>query len=226
MRVVAIVPIKHHSSRVPGKNYRMINGKPLFCWMLETLLATPEIEQIVIDTDSPTIKAGLCTHFPSNPQITVYDRPAALCGDSVSTNRLLENVISELKLSADYFVHAHVTNPLVRPKTISAAIAKLNATPGADSIFGVKVHHTRFYTKDGHDMNHNRSVLIPTQDLDPIYEENSCIYVFPVQTLLVHQARIGPKAIMLPMGDVESTDIDWPDDFEYAEFQLKKSVNG
>lgn len=223
MRTIAIVPIKHHSSRVPGKNYRLICGRPLFCWMLDTLLSTPEIQQVVIDTDSPVIKSGVSEHFGGEPRIRVYDRPAELCGDDVSTNALLENVIADLKLEADYFVHAHVTNPLVRPETISAAIAKLQASPDADSIFGVKVHHTRFYTKDGRDMNHDRSVLIPTQDLDPIYEENSCVYVFPVQTLLEHRARIGPNALLLPMSDSESVDIDWPDDFEYAAYQLAKN---
>ena len=184
MRIVAILPIKHHSSRVPGKNYRVCNGKPLFFWAISTLLRTPQIEQIVIDTDSEVIKEGIAKHFPDNDSIFVYDRPLALCGDDVSTNKLLENVITQMKLSADYFLHTHVTNPLVEPRTIEAAIAKLIATPSADSIFGVKVHHTRFYTKDGTELNHNRSVLIPTQDLDPIYEENSCIYVFPYRRCL------------------------------------------
>ena len=218
---IAIVPIKFHSSRVPGKNYRLCNGKPLFVWVLTTLLAASEIERIIVDTDSALIRQGVAAAFPGETRITLYARPATLCGDDVSTNLLLENVIADLALTAEYYVHTHVTNPLLRADTVDAAIRALRAHPTADSLFGVQTHYARFYTHDGRDMNHNRYELIPTQNLDPVYQENSCIYVFPPDTLARHHARIGPRAMMFPMSSVESTDIDWPDDFIRAEYLLK-----
>ena len=54
-KIVALVPMRHDSVRVPGKNYRPIAGKPLYHHILETLLACPEITQVVVDTDSPVI---------------------------------------------------------------------------------------------------------------------------------------------------------------------------
>lgn len=220
MTVVAVVPIKHHSSRVPGKNYKCCNGRPLFTYILRTLVSTPEITRVIVDTDSDTIEAGVREHFGDT--IDVYRRPSSLCGDDVSTNLLLENVIDALNLKAEYFVHTHVTNPLLKSETISRAIATLRANPDKDSLFGVKTHHTRFYTHDGKDLNHDRFHLIPTQNLDPIYEENSCVYVFPAETLHKYHARIGKDAMLFPMTDVESTDIDWPEDFERAVYLLQQ----
>jgi len=57
--IVALVPMRHHSQRVPGKNYRPLGGKPLYQHVIETLLACPEIDRVVVDTDSPPIVAGL-----------------------------------------------------------------------------------------------------------------------------------------------------------------------
>ena len=59
MKLAALVPMRHHSQRVPGKNYRPLAGKPLFHHILETLLAVPEIDEIVVDTDSDPVMDGL-----------------------------------------------------------------------------------------------------------------------------------------------------------------------
>ena len=75
---------------------------------------------------------------------------------------------------------------------------------------------------NGKDMNHNRFTLIPTQDLDPIYEENSCIYLFSKESLEKYKARIGKNALLYPIGDIESQDIDWEDDFIVTELLMKK----
>ena len=64
LKIVALVPMRHHSQRVPGKNYRLLAGKPLYQHIIETLLACPEIDQVVVDTDSPPIIEGLRQDFP------------------------------------------------------------------------------------------------------------------------------------------------------------------
>lgn len=222
MLIYAIVPIKHESTRVSGKNYRMMNGKPLYYYIINTLLQSRFIDKIYIDTNSPIIKEGIPSYFEDD-KIIIYDRPESLWPGSTSTNALLTNIINDLKLDADFYVQTHTTNPLLSVKTLDNAIERfLNSTN--DSLFSVKTHHTRFYDKNFKDMNHNRFHLIPTQDLDPIYEENSCIYVFPKCTLTKYQARIGPNALLFPMSDIESQDIDWEDDFVITE-QLMKIKN-
>jgi len=220
MKIYALIPIKHNSERVPGKNYRDFNGKPLFYWIINTLLNSTYIDKIIIDTDSPTIKELIPKHFSDTmDRIIIYDRPKHLHGGHIATNDLFVNVIQDLSLDADYYFQTHTTNPLLKTSSVNDAIetflSKIN--DGYETLFSVKTHHTRFYNSNGEDMNHNRFHLIPTQDLDPIYEENSCMYVFSKDTLMKYNARIGNKAYLYKMNDIESTDIDWPEDFKIAE---------
>ena len=84
--IVAFVPMRHRSERVPGKNYRVLSGKPLYGYIIETLLACPEITQIVVNTDSPVIKDGVSDQYPS---VKLIQRPSHLCGDMVPMNEIL-----------------------------------------------------------------------------------------------------------------------------------------
>lgn len=220
MKIYALIPIKHNSERVKGKNYRNFNDKPLFYWIINTLLNSTYIDKIIIDTDSNTIKELIPMFFNKNmDRIILYDRPEHLHGGHIATNDLFINVIQSLNLDADYYFQTHTTNPLLKTSTINGAIETFieKEKNGYESLFSVKRHHTRFYDKSGNDMNHNRFKLIPTQELDPIYEENSCMYLFTKESILKYKARIAKKAFLYEMSDIESTDIDWPDDFNLAE---------
>ena len=223
MKITAILPIKHKSTRVTGKNFRDMNGNPLFYYIIKTLLNVKEINNIVIDTNSPIIFEKVPELFKDDMhRIILYNRPKHLWPGDTPTNDLLLNVINDLNLDADFFIQTHVTNPLLKYSTISDAINTfLNNKDKYESLFSVKTHHTRFYNKDGKDMNHNRYKLIPTQDLDPIYEENSCIYIFRKDLLEKYKARIGSNALLFPMNDIESQDIDWEDDFIITEALMK-----
>lgn len=218
MKIYAIVPIKHHSSRVPGKNYKLMDNKPLYHYILNTLERSRYIDKIYVNTDSIIIKEGIERLFPD---IIIYDRPASLIGDDISTNSLIIDTINTLKLDADLYLQTHTTNPLLKLSTINNAIETFTNSVGYDSLFSVKTLYTRLYNKNGHDMNHNRFMLLPTQQLDPIYEENSCIYIFPKDTLIKYNSRIGGNPILYNMPDIESQDIDWPEDFILTEQLIK-----
>lgn len=81
--IVALIPMRHHSQRVPGKNYRPLAGKPLFHHILTSLMACPEITEIVVDTDSPVIVDGVHQHFP---HVHILERPNHLRNDNTSMN--------------------------------------------------------------------------------------------------------------------------------------------
>ncbi len=66
IKIAALVPMRHHSQRVPGKNFRNLGGKPLFHYILETLLQCPEIGQIAVNTDSEVIQRDIEKNFPGN----------------------------------------------------------------------------------------------------------------------------------------------------------------
>ena len=77
IKIAALVPMRHHSQRVPGKNFRNLAGKPLFHYVLETLMQCPEIQQIAVNTDSEVIQKDIEKNFP---EIIVIDRPEKLAG--------------------------------------------------------------------------------------------------------------------------------------------------
>jgi len=218
MRVVALVPMRHHSERVPGKNYRPLAGKPLFHHILETLQQCPSIQAIVVDTDSPTIMAGIRQHFP---QVQVIERPQHLCGDDVPMNEIL--MYDTAQVEADLYLQTHSTNPLLRSETVECAIQTLLARyPAYDSLFSVTRLQTRLWDELARPINHNPNILLRTQDLPPVYEENSCIYLFTRQTLVQRRNRIGERPYLFEIPAEEAWDIDEPLDFIIADMLLSR----
>ncbi len=110
----------------------------------------------------------------------------------------------------------HATNPFISPATISGAIAALDAEPEADSLFTVNRFQTRFYRADCSAVNHDPANLIRTQDLEPWFEENSCLYLFSRESFANANARIGLKPVMFETPRLESVDIDEPEDWQLA----------
>lgn len=205
--------MRHHSQRVPGKNYRLLAGKPLYQHILETLLSVPEIGQVVVDTDSEPIMDGLHRNFP---QVTLLPRPAHLCADAIPMNDIL--LYDTAQVQADFYLQTHSTNPLLKAATLSRAIqAFLAEYPRYDSLFSVTRWQTRLYDQHGKAVNHNPAELLQTQDLPPIYEENSCIYIFTRENLLKRQHRIGERPLTFEIPRLEAIDIDEEDDFVIAE---------
>lgn len=216
--LVALVPMRHHSQRVPGKNYRILAGKPLFHHILETLLAVPEITQILVDTDSDPVMDGLRADFP---QVKIIDRPENLRADDVSMNDIL--IYDTEQIQADFYLQTHSTNPLLKPETVSRAIQSLITNyPAHDSLFSVTRLQTRLYDQYGRAINHDPSLLIQTQDLPPVYEENSCLYLFRRENLLKRHHRIGEKPLMFEIDAEEAWDIDEEMDFEICNFLLSR----
>ncbi len=218
MNLVALVPMRHHSQRVPGKNYRLLAGKPLFHHVLETLLAVPQITEVVVDTDSTTVMDGLRDYFP---RVTIIPRPEYLRGDHVPMNDIL--IYDTALVPADFYLQTHSTNPLLKPETVSQAIQLLTTQyPAYDSLFSVTRLQTRLYDQNGQAINHDPAVLIQTQDLPPVYEENSCLYIFTRENLVKRHHRIGEKPLMYEIDADEAWDIDEELDFEIADFLLRR----
>jgi len=216
--LVALVPMRHHSQRVPGKNYRVLAGKPLFHHVIETLLAVPEITQIVVDTDSDPVMESLGAQFP---QVGIINRPQHLRADSVPMNDIL--IYDTGQFQADFYLQTHSTNPLLKPETVSRAIQSLLTDyPNHDSLFSVTRWQTRLYFQDGRAINHDPRVLIQTQDLPPVYEENSCLYLFTRENLIKRHHRIGETPIMFEIDADEAWDIDEELDFAITDFLLRR----
>lgn len=209
--VTALIPLKAHSERVPGKNVRLFCGRPLFHWILESLRESSHVTQTLIDTDSEEIARDAAANF----DVRVLMRPAELCGDMVGITPLIDYDIS--KVEGEFFLQTHSCNPLLSPATIDAAIERFFASPEADSLFSVTPLQKRFYWLDGRPVNHDPTNMLRTQDLDPIFEENSNIYIFSRRSFADNNHRIGARPVMFPMDAIEATDIDTEADFRLAE---------
>lgn len=220
-RVVALLPMKANSERVKGKNFRLLAGKPLFKWILDALLNVPDIDCVVINTDAKKIL--LENGLVESERVIIRDRKPELCGDFVSMNLILADDIAAV--DADLYLMTHTTNPLISSSTISSAIAEFHESESSDSLFGVNRIQTRFYKKDLTPVNHNPEELVRTQDLEPWFEENSCLYLFTQKSFSQTNARIGVSPMMYVTPPLESVDIDEPADWVKAEALALHSAN-
>jgi CMP-N-acetylneuraminic acid synthetase len=214
-KAVALLPMKANSERVRGKNFRDFCGKPLFRWMLDTLLSVDEIDRVIINTDARQILAD--NGLVESERVIIRDRKPEICGDLVSMNLVIADDLANV--ASDVYLMTHTTNPLMSADTVRQALARFRqaqAEGSADSLFTVDKVQTRFYRADGSPVNHDPDNLVRTQDLEPWYEENSNLYVFTRDSFASTRARIGRKPMMYEGPAFESIDIDTPQDWDFA----------
>ena len=214
--VTALLPMKANSQRVPGKNFKVLSCKPLYRWILDTLLSVDDVERIIINTDAAFLLND--SVLQNDERIILREREETLRGDTVSMNRILASDIAFD--TADTFLMTHTTNPFLSVESVSRALGVFEnayASGAVDSLFSVNRFQTRFYRSDGSAINHDPANLVQTQDLEPWYEENSCLYMFTREAFASTGARIGRKPLMFETPRLESIDIDTPDDWALAE---------
>ena len=214
-KVVALLPMKAHSERVPGKNFKDFCGKPLFRWVLDTLLSVPVISAVVINTDAREILEA--NGLIESESIMIRDRNPRICGDFVSMNAVIQDDINNV--DGDIFLMTHTTNPLLSKQSVETAIKmfiEAIESNSHDSLFTVNKVQERFYTSTAQAINHDPENLMRTQDLEVWFKENSNLYLFTKESFKSTGARIGSSPAMLVTPPFESTDIDTPDDWDFA----------
>lgn len=214
--IAALVPMKYNSERVPGKNLKLINNHPLFFFIMDTLFKSKNISNVYLDTDSNIIAEEVLKFFPKTKVIM---RPEELHGDHVSMNKIINYDLT--KIEEENILQTHVTNPLLTTKTIDKACEMFLTKNSHDSVFSTTEIQNRFYDKNIRPINHDPKKLIRTQDLDPLFLENSNFYIFSKDSFKNANARIGLKPQMYAMDSYESLDIDNPKDFEIAKILLE-----
>jgi CMP-N-acetylneuraminic acid synthetase len=214
-KFTALVPMKHESERVAGKNLRPFCGRPLFHWILETLAECRHVGTVLVNTDSEPIARDADRLFG----VQVLERPPELLGHHVGINELIRYDVDHSE--GEYYFQTHATNPLLRASTIDRAIEAFAASLAHDSLFSVTPRQTRFYWADGSAINHDPDNLVRTQDLPRVLEENSCIYVFTRSCFDAHVHRIGAAPMMFEIDPHEAVDIDEPIDFKVAESLMR-----
>lgn len=219
-KIIALVPMKGHSERVPEKNIHDFAGKPLLFYILNTLSKSKFVNAIYVNTDSDKISETINKLFP---KVKIIIRPEQSRGDHVSMNKVITYDISQI--NNGHFLQTHTTNPLLQTITVDNAIQKyFESLETNDSLMSVTRLQTRLYDHDGKPINHNPNKLLRTQDLNPVYEENSNLYIFSKESFCNNNNRVGKNPLLFEIDGLESTDIDTPNDFKIAEILMREKI--
>ena len=215
MKVTLLLPMKGNSERVPNKNLKLFNGKPLFHAIIDELITSKYINKVMINTDSDLIAESAINTYQDF--VSIHKRPKNIQGDFVSMNKIIEYDLNNS--DSDIYIQTHSTSPLLAIKSLDSAIQRmLSKSKNFDSIFSVTKIQTRFYDKKGVPFNHNPKELLRTQDLEPLFEENSGFYIFTKDSFKnADNKRIGLSPLMFEIDKIEAIDIDEPSDFIIAE---------
>jgi len=213
--ISALLPMKIHSERVYNKNIRSFGGMPLFFLIADTLKTTCLFSNLIINTDSLEIATMATERYKD--WVIIHNRSDELCGDYVSMNQIIEN---DLELfDSKYYFQTHSTNPLLKKDTIIEAVGKyFENRDDYDSLFSVNKLKVRIFDKELSPINHRSGELIRTQDLEPVFEENSNFYIFSKSSFIsAGNNRIGKNPTYFEVNKLESIDIDDEEDFILAE---------
>ena len=208
MKVTAVVPMKLNNRRLPQKNTKCFkNGKPLCWYILSTLLKINEIEEVYVYCSNPDIKK----YIPEG--VNYLKRSEDLDQDSTKMNEVLQAFAREIP--SDIYDMTHTTAPFIKSSSIKKGLEAV-LSGDFDSSFAVKKLQD-FLWKDGRPFNYELDNIPRTQDLPPLFEETSGFYIYKSNIIRNLNRRIGQKPFLVEVGEIESIDIDEPEDFKIAD---------
>ena len=207
MKVVALLPIKMNNQRIPGKNIKKFDdGTPLMELIQKTLLETDCLDEIYVYCSNPSVKEYIL------PGIKYLQRPDYLDGDGANSNDIIREFIKVVP--ADVYVETHATGPFTKSKSIEKCVQAVLSGEYDSAFLAKKMQE--FMWQNGKPMNFDAQNFPRTQDLVPIYSEAPGAYVFSKATFEKCNRRVGEKPYIYEISEVESRDIDYPEDFEIA----------
>lgn len=210
MKTVAVIPIKFNNRRLPGKNTKLLGGKPLMQYIQETLLQVKGIDEIYVYCSDERVKDFIVSG------IKYLKRPDYLDGDKINANDIF--VTFSKQIEADIYVVAHATAPFISAKSIEKGL-NIVKKGEHDSAFSVSKLQD-FLWIDGKPFNYNPDRIPRTQDLPPIYKETFAFFVYTREVIRKYHRRIGAQPYLVEVEGKECIDIDEADDFAMAECVL------
>lgn len=207
MKIVAFLPAKGSSNRIPNKNTMLLDGEPLFLRSLKKLISIGLIDEVYLDTESFEI-----IELASEVKCKILKRDPALASNKTDGNSLFYNEV--INTDADIYIQLLCTSPFINASTIEKGIKILLNEESFDSVVAVR-KEKQYLWKDGkptYNINH-----IPNSvDLEDIIIESMGLYIVRRETALRTKRRIGDNPFLLELNPTESIDVNWPDDFELA----------
>ena len=214
MKTVAFVPIRLNSKRVVGKNLKMLGNKPLLCYILDTLVKVNRIDEVYVYCSNEDI----IKYLPAG--VKFLKRPKFLDRDETLGKEIYEEFTKTV--DADVYILAHTTSPFMKVSTVGNALNKI-LDEDYDSAFSAEKVQT-FAWYNGKTLNYDLKEIPRTQTIEPVYIETSAFFMFKRDVWKVHKQRIGFKPYFAIVDKVEGVDIDWPEDFDFAEQLIKSGI--
>lgn len=223
-RVIAVIPARGGSKRLPRKNILPLGGKPLIGWTIEAAQSSIYIDDVIVSTDNKEIADTASQFGLTVPEL----RPEALSTDTATTQSVLFYILNKYGKNADIVVLLQPTSPFRNGRHIDEAIELLTKKSAFSIVSVTPCEHPpqwANYLPDNDSMkgfvrvdSNKRS-----QDLGESFRLNGAIYVYDIQKLIeVGDMTFRQDTYAYRMSNNVSVDIDNQIDFDIAEFLYKK----
>lgn len=222
MQTIAFIPVRGGSKSIPFKNIKSFCGKPLVCWNIEALEACPEVDEVIVATDSDEIWDTVESR--NYKKTKLYRRSAENACDTASTESVMLEYINYASLAKDnIFMLVQATSPLTETEHFTEAL-RMYAKGEYDSIITCVRNYRFFWNEDGTSMNYDYMNRPRRQDFKGMLMENGAFYINKVGSVLLNGNRLGGKIGIYEMPEYTATEIDEPDDWIVLENLMRKHV--
>lgn len=209
MKVVAFLPAKGTSNRIENKNIKLLDGKPLFLHTLEKLVSCDFIDEVYLDSESEII-----FDLAENIGCKFMRRDIDLANNKTDGHRLFHNEAKQVE--ADIYIQILCTSPFIDKITIQKGVDILKANMDYDSV--VLVRREKQYTWNEKGTDYNLEHIPNSIDLPDTIIETMGLYITRKNVALINKKRIGQNPFLLEASAIESVDVNFPDDFQLANF--------
>ena len=221
-KIIAFIPVRGGSKSIPLKNIKDFCGKPLVCWNIEALENCPEVDEVIVATDSDEIWATVEKN--KYKKTILYSRSDENARDTASTESVMIEYIQKTQLAENnIFMLVQATSPLTESIHFSEAL-QMYAKNDYDSIITCVRNYRFFWNEDGTSMNYDYMNRPRRQNFDGMLMENGAFYINTVKNILKNSNRLCGKIGIYEMPEYTATEIDEPDDWIILENLMRKHV--
>lgn len=223
-KVIALIPARGGSQRLPRKNVLPLDGKPLIGWSIEAAISCAYIDEVLVSTDDQEIADVALEFGASVPEL----RPKYLASNTAKTESVLIYTLENFGEGYEILVLLQPTSPLRSTRNITEALEEFAKKKAKTVVSVTPCEHSPLWTNKLHEDGSMRDFLSHqalqrSQDLGRYYRLNGAVYVFDIVDFLNKKAiRYTDETFPYVMDNYSSIDIDSVFDFELAEFFIKK----
>ena len=232
--IIALIPARGGSKRVKNKNIRHLMGKPLIAYSIEAALNSRGIDRVIVSTDSEEIAEIAIKYGAEVP----FLRPSELSTSDSTEFEFHEHAITWLNNNESYvvdvIVNLYPTTPFRKAESITEALERFLSNKESDSLRSVrkcKEHPYKMWVKNQNYLNRFISSgeasfqTLSYHLLPEIFIQNASIYIVKAEVIKQYKNTIGEKVLYYEMGNYESLDINYVEDFYFAEYLFHNGLS-